>query len=136
MRANNTNTKLIYPELSYTITGICFDTHNTIGRYGREKQYSDEIEKRLKGIAMPYKREFPIANTGNILDFLIDNKIILELKTKITVDRQDYYQVQRYLQASNIKLGLLINFQAKYLKPLRIVRIDTAARSNFNDLLV
>lgn len=45
---NNTNIKIIYPELSYLITGICFAVHNELGRFSREKQYSDAIEKKAK----------------------------------------------------------------------------------------
>ncbi len=126
-----TASKLIYPELSYTITGICFYVQNNQGRYAREKQYGDEIEKKLRESEIPYKRELPIGDTGNIVDFLIDNKIILELKAKRLVTKEDYYQIQRYLQISNNKLGLLINFRDKYIKPIRIVRIDTDIKSKF-----
>ena len=44
------NGKVIHPELSYTITGILFATHNELGLYAREKQYSDLIEKHLDNI--------------------------------------------------------------------------------------
>ena len=37
---NTQGGKLIYPELSYAVTGALFDTHNEIGRYGIEKQYN------------------------------------------------------------------------------------------------
>ena len=118
------NNKIIYPDLSYKITGILFDVHNELGQYAREKQYGDLLEKKLKEIKLSYKRELPISDSGNILDFIIDDKIILELKSIVAINRDNYRQVQNYLQVTNLKLGLLVNFRTKYLKPIRIVRID------------
>jgi len=133
MHTNNTNKeeKLIYPELSYTITGVCFEIHNKLGRYSREKQYRDAIAEKLGEINIPYKKEFNVKDTGNIIDFIIDDKIILEIKAKRFITKEDYYQIQRYLQILKIKLGLLINFHNRYLKPIRVIRIDTQAKTKF-----
>ena len=133
MHANDTNNtnKVIYPELSYTITGICFSVHNDLGRYAREKQYGDEVERRLKEAGLPYERELTIGGTGNVIDFMIDRKMILEVKAKRMVTKEDYFQIQRYLQTFNIKIGLLVNFRDKYIKPIRIVKIDTSAKHKF-----
>ena len=133
MHANDTNNanKIIYPELSYIMTGICFNIHNDLGRYAREKQYSDAIEHKLKEIKLSYARELRVGGTGNIVDFLLDGKLVLEIKVKRMITKDDYFQLQRYLQALNVKLGLLVNFRDKYLKPIRIVRIDTDARLKF-----
>lgn len=133
MHTNNTNknTKLIYPELSYIITGICFEVHNNLGRFCREKQICDAIENKLIILKLLYKREFQVAKTGNIADFLVADKIILEIKTKPAILKEDYFQTQRYLQAANIKLGLLVNFRSRYLKPIRVVKIETSAKQKF-----
>ncbi|MBU2542322.1 GxxExxY protein [Patescibacteria group bacterium] len=123
--------ELIYPDLSYRINGILFSVHNEVGQYGREKQYGDLLETKLKENGLNFKREFRIGSTGNIVDFIIDDKIILELKTKRILEKNDYEQVQRYLQQTKLKLGLLINFRNKYVKPTRIVKIDTPNKDKF-----
>lgn len=130
----NTTTKtskIIYPELSYVITGICFDIHNERGRFLREKQYCDILETKLRDLSIPHAREFVIGDTGNRVDFLIDGKIILEVKAKDILNKEDYYQTQRYLQLSNQKLGLIINFRSRYLKPQRVIRVETDIRTKF-----
>jgi len=116
--------KVLYPELSYILTGILFETHKELESYAREKQYCDFIEKRLKGLGLSYKRELQISNSGNILDFLIDEKIVLEVKSIRIITKDSYRQIQNYLQQTNMKLGILVNFREKFLKPLRIIRID------------
>lgn len=131
MSTNDTNKKIgqptpILPELSYAITGILYETHNMLGRYAREKQYGDIIEKGI-----PFKREYRISNTGNVADFLIEEKIILEIKAKRIANKEDFYQIQRYLQTTQKQLGVLVNFRDKYLKPRRIVRIDTPRGRQF-----
>jgi len=128
MDYKNDFTTIIYPELSYEINGILFAVHNEIGRFANEKQYSDAIEIRLQKSNIKFEREkvlppsFQNETEGrNKVDFLIENKIILELKAKRFLTRDDYYQVRRYLQSLNKKLGIIVNFQQKYIRPQRIL---------------
>lgn len=44
------NPEIIYPKLSYTIVGVCFEVHNQLGRYSREKQYCDILEIKAKHV--------------------------------------------------------------------------------------
>ncbi len=120
--------KLIYPELSYKITGILFAVHNDLGRFRNEKEYADALERELKKFKILYEREKILPPSfehelkwRNKIDFLIDNKIILEIKSKRLLTKDDYYQTKRYLISLNKKLGLLANFRDKYLKPRRIL---------------
>ncbi|MEK7608868.1 MAG: GxxExxY protein [Patescibacteria group bacterium] len=119
----NKNTKIIHKELSYIISGILFKVHNELGRFCRERQYTDTIELLLKDSKINYVRENK-TSLNNVPDFVIDNKIILEIKAAPFVLREHFNQTQGYLQDTNIKLGLLVNFRSKYLKPIRIIRID------------
>jgi GxxExxY protein len=121
---NTTPGKLIYENLTYLLNGICFEAHNQLGRFSREKQYGDYIQKRLREENLNYNREFAIGNTGNTLDFVIENKLILELKAKSFLTKADYYQIQRYLQITGLKLGILVNFRDERLKPRRIIKVN------------
>jgi len=50
--------------------------------------------------------------------------MIVDFKAKRLITKDDYYQMQRYLKSANIKLGLIVNFRQKYLKPKRILNND------------
>ncbi len=116
--------EIIYPELSFQIVGLCFVVHNELGVYAKEKQYGDLLEEKLKQSKLAYTREQTIGDSGNIADFIVENKILLELKAKRIITREDYYQTQRYLQETQIKLALVINFRDRTMRPKRVIRID------------
>jgi GxxExxY protein len=119
--------KILHKELSYEIMGLCFAVHNELGRFCKEKQYANRFEELLIEKDIKYRRE---CNTkklkqtspeGNRIDFIIENKVIIEFKAKRLITKEDYYQTQRYLQSSNKDLGLLINFRDRYLKAKRVL---------------
>jgi GxxExxY protein len=133
MNSNDTNEKekIVYKELSYLITSILFEVHNKLGRYGREKQYGDMLETILKEEKILFEREkeLPIDKIENQftnkVDFAINNVLLIDLKAKEMVTKEDYYQMNRYLSASGMKLGLIVNFRNKYLKPIRVIRANS-----------
>ena len=119
---------VLYPELSYDIVGVCFEVHNELGRYLKEQQYCDAIEKRLLDKNISFEREYAIPPLfegerarRNIADFLIEGKIILEIKATDLLTKQDYYQVKGYLSSADKRLGVIINFRDKVIKPKRIL---------------
>ncbi len=127
MATNNTN-KLIHPELSYVLMGILFEIHNKLGTKYQEKHYQKAVEIKLKELKIPYQREAKVNIEFNgeelgefFIDFIIDDKIILELKRiwKITAD--DIKQALRYLKATNLKLGIIVNFRHQRLESRRVL---------------
>lgn len=125
---NNKETKLIFPELSYKLNGLCFKIHNKLGRYRNEKQYADALENMLKENKIEYLREKSLSpsfdgehSRRNVPDFIIVNKILIDLKAKRSVAKEDYFQMKRYLASGNKKLGIIVNFRQKYLNPKRVL---------------
>lgn len=119
--------ELIEPELSFRITGLCFRVQKELGRFSREKQYADRLDALLKVENYHYQRESELirdTKTGNIPDFLIEDRIVVDLKAKPFITKEDYNQMQRYLLAADKKLGLIINFRSFYLKPKRVINFE------------
>ena len=126
---------IIYPELSYQITGILLEVKKHLGRFCKEKQYADLFEILLKKNKLDYKRELPVnfkiegeVIKGNRIDFIINDKILIEIKAIPFITKKDYYQTMRYLTVLNLKLGLLVNFRSEYLKPKRVLNSSHFSR--------
>lgn len=130
------NKDIIYPELSFKINGILFRVRKNLGRYKNEKQYCDAIEDELKKNSVNYEREkvLPESFDGeqrgrNKVDFLIENNIILEVKAKPFVTKEDYFQTRRYLDCLSKKLGILVNMRQYYVNPKRILNSGVSHNS-------
>ena len=124
-------TKVIYPELSYQIVGLLYDVHNQLGNRYQEKYYQRAVEVKLKGKKISYKREIEVDLTIDnekigkyFLDFLIEDKLILELKVKPLLTKIDYKQIRAYLHSRKLKLGMLVNFYKERLEYKRILNSD------------
>lgn len=117
-------TEIVEKELSYKLGGIFFKIQKNNGRFCRERQYGDALEKELSDAKISFKREYPIEIGGrksNFVDFLVEGRVLVDLKTKPYLEKEDFYQMKRYLEVSGLKFGLLVNFQDKFLKPKRVL---------------
>jgi len=122
------NNKVIYPELSYKIVGILYNVHTELGGKYQEKYYQRAVEKALLSEKIPFEKELMVDLGEKIgkyfLDFLIEGKIILELKATPFFHPDDFYQVLAYLKAISLKLGILANFRGRKLVYKRILNSE------------
>jgi len=125
-----TNTDLVYPELSYKIIGILFDVYNQLGYGYQEKYYEKAVATSLKLAGLNYKEqcsvpiEFKGEKIGNyFMDFLVDDKVVLELKRGERVAKSNIDQIYAYLKSANLKLGILAQFTPSGIKFRRILNL-------------
>lgn len=121
---------LLYPELSYRIIGVLFDVFNELGYQYQEKYYQRAIQKAFLNLGIAFKEQVnaSIEYDGEIIgryiyDFLIDDKIILEIKRGDRFSTSDIRQILAYLQRSNLVLRILARFSSKGLKFKRIINL-------------
>lgn len=132
--SNPNISKLVHPELSYKLVGILFEVHKRLGGQFEEKYYQRAVEKLLQRDKIDYKKELMINiifdedKIGKyFLDFLIDNKIILELKSVPILLPIHFKQIRSYLKVKELELGILANFRGEkliYKRILNDIRID------------
>ena len=120
---------LLFKQECYTVVGICIKIHNKLGKGFKEVVYKDamEIEFRRAGISYEREKKFNIEYDGVSLrhkfdaDFLVFDSIILEVKASWQFHNDNFKQTINYLKASQVKLGILINFGEDKLNFKRIV---------------
>lgn len=108
---------LIEPELSYKIVGITFRVYNELGPGLQEKNYQKAVAIGLEEEKLSFveQRHIPLKflnrDAGRYFaDFIVENKIVLELKTGNQINRQHAKQLLLYLQTTGLKLGILVYF--------------------------
>lgn len=120
--------KLVYPELSYKIVGVFFTVYNSLGYGYQEKYYQRAISRELERAGLKYKKEQKtvIKYKGKIIgryfiDFVVEDKIVVEIKIANDFYMRDLNQVLGYLKSLGLKLGILFIFTKAGLKFKRIV---------------
>lgn len=120
--------KLIYEENSYRINGLLFEIYNELGYGHRERTYQQAFAQQLLEAKLPFRREvyLPVYFREKLvskyfLDFLIDDKIIVEIKVANDFYQSDVGQILAYLKEKNCRLGILTLFTESGVRIKRIV---------------
>jgi len=115
-------------DLTYKIIGIAMEVYNELGFGFLEKVYERSLLIAFKENGLNVKDQIPIdvyyhnEKVGEyIADLIVENKVIIELKAIEKINRIHSAQLLNYLKATNIKIGLLINFSNNGLDYKRIV---------------
>jgi GxxExxY protein len=109
--------KIFYKELSYSIVGAVIEVHRHLGPGQLESNYERALAKELATREIPFKRQVSIDSVykGDVIgtfvvDMIVNDQIILELKAVERLHPNHTAQVVSYLRTTGLRLGLLINF--------------------------
>lgn len=118
----------VFPELSYRLVGLSFDLFNKTGYGLPEKYYQKAFAKLLDKENISYRRELcvPVNFDGEqisryFLDFVIEERVVLELKIRPSVGYTNIKQVIGYLTSGNYRLAILIYITRNGIKYRRVL---------------
>lgn len=107
----------LHSDLTEKVIGFSMKVHRAIGKGFPEYIYQRalEIELQRSGIAFQREKEWSVYYEGihigkRRVDFIIEEKVLIELKALSQFESSHYNQIINYLQAFNMPVGLLINF--------------------------
>lgn len=115
--SKNIREDLVYPELSFKIVGCAFEVYNKLGFGHAEKYYQKALAIELRDKKIPFKEQvyFPLKYNDEIIgkgycDFVVEEKVIIELKKSDRFSKANIEQVNQYLKTSGLKLAILVNY--------------------------
>ena len=111
-------------EIAKIAVDICFKIHTQYGPGLFESVYEEIFGYELTKTGIPFKRQHPVPliheeikmEIGFRADVIIDNKVVMELKSIEAIAPLHFRQVQTYLKLTGCKLALLVNFNVAYIK--------------------
>ncbi len=119
---------LVYNELTRHVIGAAMEVHSNLGPGFLESVYEAAvgIEFDLRGLVYERQKAVSVMYKGKFAkeffcDFLVDGKVLVELKALKTISNCEQAQVLNYLKATGLKVGLLINFGERSLRYKRMV---------------
>ena len=124
----NEDENIIYKDLSYKIIELALEVHNELGCGFLEKVYENALMLLLDREKVPARQQAPadVYFKDKVIgqyfaDILVENKLILELKTVDVIANIHTAQVLNYLRATGLKLGLILNFGKPKFEYKRLV---------------
>lgn len=116
--------------LSYQVVGAALEVHKTLGPGFLESVYEEALCVELRMRNIPYQQQYPVAVQykdhavgESRLDLLVGDSLVVELKAVEKFAPIHTAQILSYLKATELRLGLLINFNVVVLKQHGIKRI-------------
>jgi GxxExxY protein len=120
--------KIIYPQESYKIVGCAYAVYNSLGPGHLERTYERALAIQFEKEGVKFQEQvyapviFEGQNVGkNFFDFLIDKKIIVELKCGEHFNNAHFQQVLKYLSTKKLKLAILLTFKKDGVKVQRVL---------------
>jgi len=122
------NKPLKYTDITELILKCAFKVHNILGSGFQEVIYQRALEIEFSKINLSFSREFEmniiydeIQIGTRRVDFLVESKISVELKTMTNLEPLHLAQGLNYLEAYNLEVGMLINFGSRSLEYKRLL---------------
>ena len=124
------NTELLYSDITYKIRGAMMDVSNKYGKGLKEVVYQNALAEAFMQRGLKFEKEKRITihsvDTGKVLgyytpDYIVEQKIIVELKASDFTSRQNVGQELSYLKASKYEVGFLVNFNTPKLDIKRLI---------------
>ena len=112
----------LYKDLTYKVIGALYEVHNELGSVHKENIYHKAVAIELKNRKISFEEEksLPVKYKGEKIgvykpDFIIEDKVILELKAVPMITKAMFDQIFYYVKGAKYKLVLLVNFGSSKL---------------------
>lgn len=130
-KTKNYREDLVYKDLCYKVVGVLMSVYNTLGYGHPEKTYQSAVALAFKKEGLEFVEQLYVPVTyqdkvvgKNYFDFLVDGKVVLEIKKGDHFSKVHIEQVYKYLVANKLQLGILAYFAPRVVHWKRIVNLD------------